>query len=124
MKTDIVIHEKFKIDWLSDDTVCLRYQDDVNLEKDDVKRMLELEKELGVNETTKRIILAGRYTTITSEAREYVEEFKPRSRAEAYVLFGLAQKILFNFYNKARKNKNPMRAFTNIGSAIQWMEQY
>ncbi len=123
MGSEQQIKTKFEISWLTEDVVYCKYNDNVEIGLNDVKQVLELQVELGVNESVKRIVHAGRHTTITQEAREYIEQHKPRVKAEAFVLFGLAQKILFQFYTTARKNDNPIKPFNSLDSARRWIDR-
>lgn len=86
--------------------------------------MLQLQHELGVDENTKRIVYAGWHTTITPEAREYIQCNKPKVKAEAFILSGLAQKILFDFYHRIRKNDNPIKSFSNLEGALRWIKRF
>lgn len=111
---------KFDYSWLDDDIIYFKYHDNVLIQEADVEAMLKLQHELGVNQDTIRIIYAGKYTTITSEARQLVEREKPKAKAEAYILTSLAQRILFNLYKKVRGDENPIRAFSSVEAAIKW----
>ena len=124
MNTEKKIQLKFEASWLSNKIIYFKYFDNVVIDLNDVKKMLELQIEMGVNESVKRIVHAGRHTTITSEAREYVEQNKPKVTAEAFILYGLHQKILFDFYYKVRKHKNPLKSFNKLSSAIKWIERF
>lgn len=115
---------KFEHTWLSDTIIYFKYSDNALVELSDVQKMLQLQRELGVDENVKRIVYAGRYTTITPEAREYVQRNKPKVKAEAFVLSGLAQKILFDFYHHICKNENPIKSFNNLEDAFKWIEHF
>lgn len=112
---------KFEYKWLDDQIIYFKYDDNAVVQLDDVVQMLKLQAELGINENTKRIVHAGRYTTITTNARKYVEKNKPIAFAEAYILTNLPQRLLFNIYSKFRSTANPINSFDNLESALKWL---
>lgn len=117
-----VSSDKYQYSWLSDDVIYFKYKDNAEIKLKDVRNMLSQQQAIGVSDQTKRIVHAGKYTTITAPAREHIETFKPKVKAEAFILNNLPQKILFNFYYKIRRSQNPIRSFTNLKDALNWLE--
>ena len=122
MTSEKKIQPKFEISWLSDNIIYCSYNDNVLINVTDIKDMIEIQEELGVDDKVKRIVHAGQFTSITSEARNYIQKNKPKVKAEAFILTGLSQRILFNFYYKVRKNANPLKSFRNLNNAKKWIE--
>lgn len=71
-----------------------------------------------------QLTIAGKYSTISKEGREYAatEEAVEFTIAEAYVIQSLAQRILGNFYLKFNKPKVPTRLFTDKDKAEKWLK--
>lgn len=116
--------QKFEHSWIKEDIIYFKYEDHAVVSLSDVEQMLSLQRQLGVNETTKRIVHAGKYTTITSNARKHIELNKPKAKAEAFIIHGLPQRIMFNMYSKLRRNINPIKSFDSLDKAINWLNDY
>ena len=51
-------------------------------------------------------------------------ENNPYSKADAFVLNSIAQKILANFYVKINKPERPTKFFNNLDEALIWLKKY
>ena len=51
-------------------------------------------------------------------------EYNPYSKADAFVLNSIAQKILANFYTKINKPERPTKFFNDADEALIWLKQY
>ncbi len=51
-------------------------------------------------------------------------ENNPYSKADAFVLNSIAQKILANFYVKINKPERPTKFFNNADEALIWLKKY
>jgi hypothetical protein len=51
-------------------------------------------------------------------------ENNPYSKADAFVLNSIAQKILANFYVKINKPEGPTKFFNNLDEALIWLKKY
>jgi hypothetical protein len=62
----------------------------------------------------------------TSEAREYVasDEVSAIVGAEAFVIKGLALRILGNGYLRINKPRRPARLFNSRAAALRWLRQF
>lgn len=114
--------KKYQVTWLSDNILYYKYKDNVVIDQSDIEEMLDFQKEIGVDETISRIIHVGQFASITPKARQYVEKFKKKAKAEAFILNGLSHRILFNFYSKIRAKQNPIKSFKKLTTAIEWIE--
>lgn len=74
----------------------------------------------------KKLIISGRFTEITRQAREYGhnESFRIRDKviAEAMVVHSLGQKMIANFYLRCIKNIYPVKFFTEVEKAREWLK--
>jgi hypothetical protein len=51
-------------------------------------------------------------------------EYNPYSKADAFVLNSIAQKILANFYVKINKPERPTKFFNDADEALIWLKKY
>jgi hypothetical protein len=114
--------KKYQVTWLSDNILYFKYKDNVVIDQSDIEEMLDFQNELGVDQSISRIIHSGQFTTITPKARQYVEKFMHKAKSEAFILNGLSQRILFNFYCKVRSKQNPIKSFKKLSTALEWIE--
>jgi len=52
------------------------------------------------------------------------KENNPYSKADAFVLNSVAQKIMANFYIKINIPERPTNFFDNVDDALNWLKQY
>lgn len=110
---------------LDENTVEIVFQDNILI---DLEGMKEAYKEYGVftgNKRLKRLVVAGRHTDLTKEARKYGEKENERRKdtcvAEAMVVYTFVQKMIANFYLKYIKDLYPTKSFTDIEQAREWL---
>lgn len=72
------------------------------------------------------LIHGGKYSTINVDALKFISKNinMPYSKASAYIMYTVAQKILGNFYLKINKPQRPTKFFNNKEEAIIWLKQY
>lgn len=91
-----------------------------------LKEMLVAYEELIGNNKAPLLIIGGKYTSITPAARKFsaTKESTRFSKAEAFVIHSLAQRILANFYLKMDKPEVPTKFFTNKILAEKWLKNF
>lgn len=119
--SEIIRTAKYECYLIDNEIIYFHYFEDAVIDIREIMEGISLHDEFGVDETIYRIIHSDKYATITKEAREFVENYARPAKAEAYVIPGLAQKILFNLYIKFRRRKHPIKAFENLNDAIAWL---
>jgi hypothetical protein len=72
------------------------------------------------------LIIGGAFTSVTKEAREFMasDESLIYSKAEAFLVKSLPQKMLVNFYIKFNKPLVPTQSFTVKEKAIEWLTTF
>ena len=97
--------------------------DDVCYEICDLKEINKASGELCSYKKHPFLFLAGQFTSISNEARTWgaTEEATQLSKAEAYVLKSLAQKIIANFYLSFNKPPVPTKFFSSKMEAEKWL---
>lgn len=112
---------------LRDDGIIELYANDHHVYIiEDVKENVKAFGELTGNEKAPVLIIGGSFSSLDDQTREFMatEESLKYSKAEAFLITSLAQKILINFYIKFNKPLVPTRVFTDKEEAIEWLMQY
>ena len=112
---------------LRDDGIIELYANDHHVYTiEDVKENVKAFGELTGNEKVPVLIIGGSFSSLDDQTREFMatEESLKYSKAEAFLITSLAQKILINFYIKFNKPLVPTRVFTDKEEAIEWLMQY
>jgi hypothetical protein len=87
--------------------------------------LVSAQKELGGFKTPS-LVLAHESASVESEVFKKISNniSNPYSKADAFVIKSLAQKILGNFYLKISKPERPTKFFNNKDEAISWLKNY
>jgi hypothetical protein len=114
---------------LNEDTLEIVFEDNMLIDLEGIKEAyIEFDKFFAKNRRLKRLVVMGKNTEITKEARKYgeIENEKRKSTciAEAMVVFTFVQKMVTNFYLKYIKDLYPTRSFTDINEAREWLLNY
>ncbi len=109
-----------------DGIIELRANDHHIYQIDDVKENVKAFGELTGNKKAPVLIIGGSFSSLDDQTREFMatEESLKYSKAEAFLITSLAQKILINFYIKFNKPLVPTRVFTDKEEAIEWLTRY
>jgi hypothetical protein len=93
---------------------------------DDVKETVEAFGKLSDFKKVPILIIGGSFSTLASETRAFMasEESLKYSKAEAFILKSLSQKILINFYIKFDKPVVPTKVFTKEEESIKWLRGF
>lgn len=112
---------------LRDDGIIeLNTNDDHTYTIEDVKENVKAFGELTGNKKAPVLIIGGSFSSVTNETREFMatEESLKYSKAEAFLITSLAQKILVNFYIKFNKPLVPTRVFNDKIEAEKWLKSF
>ncbi len=93
---------------------------------DDTKENVAAFGALSGNKKVPVLIVGGSFSTLAPETRAFLasEESLLYSKAEAFLLKSLAQKLLINFYIKFDKPLVPTKVFTKEEEAIIWLKGF
>jgi len=97
------------------------YTEGIVLEIPDIKEM-QVQFDLLEPKPTKVLQELARYVNMSAEARKYAAEHSPDLDGIAYVIHGLAQRLLVKFYVRMWKNNKPTRVFDSATEALNWLE--
>lgn len=111
---------------LSENTVEIKIHEDVELNLENVKQTFEQIRTYN-NAKKIKIILDLRtiqFSHIPSEVMEFMadSEYNDCQIAIAFIIEGLGQKLLANFYLKVVKPVVQSKVFTNYNEAYKWIE--
>jgi hypothetical protein len=112
---------------LRDDGIIELYANDHHVYTiNDVKENVKAFGELTGNKKAPVLIIGGSFSSLDDQTREFMatEESLMYSKAEAFLITSLAQKILINFYIKFNKPLVPTHVFTDKDEAIKWLMRY
>jgi hypothetical protein len=114
------------IKWREDGIIELHSNENHVYSIDDVKENVEAFGKLSDFKKVPVLIIGGSFSTLAPETRKFMasEESLVYSKAEAFLLRSLAQKILINFYIKFDKPLVPTKVFTKEEEAIKWLKGF
>ncbi|MES2616899.1 MAG: hypothetical protein V4613_03415 [Bacteroidota bacterium] len=108
-------------------TCELYFNDNITITLDAIKKVDEHCKQYTAGRKLKRLVVSGRNSHITREARIYGQEASELNKlfvqAEAVVVYSFPQKMVVNFYFGFLKGSFPMQFFTDIEKAREWLNK-
>lgn len=118
--------EKFKLTLIECKYFLMEVKDDVELEVSDILILVGFQKELGGGKTFPVIILPSPTATTNSDLIKYIskKENLPYTKADAFILTSVAQKILAKLYIRFVPPERPTQFFTSKDDAYKWIEKY
>lgn len=128
-----LIAEDFKIQFFSGYSICLRSDGIIQLafEKgfhgtmEDAKTIVATFSKFKSLPKPGLLIIYDEDNTLSKEAREYIASETVCSilKADAFVINGLAMRIIGNGYLKINKPRRPTRVFNSVTEAINWLKR-
>ncbi len=108
--------------------LVIEYLEKVHIELSDMEAILNDIFTFTERKPCKRLVIISKNSTITREARAFLQEENHRERkyiiAEAVLVNSLAQKMATNFYLNFIKDDFPSKFFTDINKAKEWLKTY
>ena len=116
---------KFKVSISDTNYYYVEIKDDVEFEIEDLKQLVEYEKELS-GKTLPILVVCSPSATTNNELISYISKNanNPYCKAEAFVISSLGQKILANVYTKFNKPERPLKFFNQKEDALNWLQQF
>lgn len=113
---------------LDENTLEIVFKDNVRIELDDLKQSYVALNEYTGGRKLKKLVITGKQTEISKEARLYGHEQSLRIKdsviAEAIVVHSLYQKMVINLYTRFIKDSYPTKYFTDFGKAKEWLKDF
>lgn len=90
-----------------------------------MKIIVAAQKKLG-GEKLPTLVVCPEFASTNSEVLKTVSKNEnfPYSKAGAFVIHSMSQKLLANFYLKINTPQRPTKFFTDKEEAIKWLIQY
>ena len=111
----------FSISWLNDNTIHLFWKEGADIEISDIDELEKVFADVTQGKKVKVVSELGNYVNMSTEARHYAASRSPELIGLAYVINGLAQRIVLRFYIRLRKRKNPVKVFDSMEDAKEWL---
>lgn len=69
------------------------------------------------------LVICGEFATTNNDVLKYLSKNEnfPYSKAGAYVVHSIAQRIMANFYLKINEPERPTKFFNNQDEALEWL---
>lgn len=110
---------------LNENTVEISFLDNILIDLESLKAAWIILDEFTQNRRLKKLVIVGRNTDITHEARKNGHASSQARKAyiiaEAMVVHTLPQKMVANFYSRFIKNQYPIKYFTDVDAAKEWL---
>jgi hypothetical protein len=123
--TEYLTYERFNLVIHEDGYYVVSVYNDQEFTVDDLKQLVIGQKKLGSRKLPVLVVCAENASTNIDLLKELSNnENNPYSKADAFVIESMAQKILANFYIRIFKPERPTRFFNNKKEALIWLKQF
>ncbi|PHQ86043.1 MAG: hypothetical protein COB65_01600 [Thalassobium sp.] len=127
-KIDLVLteNEKVKSCVIEGDIFYCYHKPDQITELEDIQMVFNgfLKHMKSSGKSHRLIVELAPHSSITTEARHFLEAHKEEALCEAIITYNMAQRILINFYFKFKSHRHPSKAFKDRESALAWANQF
>ncbi|MDQ3190652.1 MAG: hypothetical protein M3Q58_03585 [Bacteroidota bacterium] len=116
---------KFLI-WLENDILFLQYKKGADVEIEDIYEYNQIINELGEGKRFPMLIDARLGSSVSPEARDFAAspESANLKLASAIVVNTFSNKLIANFYINFNKPVIPVKVFSSINEALDWLKQF
>ncbi len=118
--------DNFKVSLINNSYFFIEIKADVELEIEDIVLIVKSQKELAGGSILPSLIYPSSTATTNIDVLKYLAQKSnlPYTKANAYILNSMGQKILANLYTKATTPQRPTQFFNNKEDALNWLEQF
>ncbi len=115
----------YKLFMRYDNIIELRFEPGFSGSAGDARNMVSVFKKLSGKFKPSLLVIYSEDNMFSKDAREYIasEEVSNILKADAFVIKGLALRIIGNGYLKINKPKRPTRLFNSKEDAIDWLKR-
>lgn len=108
-----------------DNIIELHFQEGFSGTVDEARNMVAMFKKLSGKFKPSLLVIYSEDNTFSKENREYIasKEVSEVLKADAFVIKGLALRIIGNGYLKINKPSRPTRLFNSKEDAIDWLKR-
>ena len=115
---------KYEISKIEDGIIRVFIKDNQEIEVEDLNEMSLTYKALMTTEKAPFLVVLGKFSSISNEARKILSE-KSRSKIkliEALVINSLAQRIIVNVILMINRKSYPTKGFNSESDALLWLK--
>lgn len=118
--------DKFSLKLVDGNYFLMEVKPDVELDVADVVILVRFQEELGKGKAFPVIIHPSSTSTTNSDLINYIskKENLPFTKADAFILTSVAQKILAKLYIRFVPPERPTQFFTKMDDAVKWIEKF
>ncbi len=117
--------KKFSVNVEFDGFYKIQVNDSDDFNVSDLTLLVAIQKEMGEH-FLPTLVLCSENATTDMELLNAISKnsLNPYSKADAFVIHSLPQKILANFYLKISKPERPTKFFSNKENALEWLREF
>ena len=119
--TEILSNSRYTTRMLAEGILHVRYHANVEINLTDILKMQQSYEGMEIK-PRKLLMDLAEYVSMTTEARTYAAKHAPAFDGTAYVILGLPQRLLVQFYNKLVKRKRDAKVFESYDKALAWLK--
>jgi hypothetical protein len=118
--------DKFSLTLVNGNYFLMEVKPDIELEVEDVITLVQFQKELGHGKLYPVIIHPSPTATTNSDLIRYIskKDSLPYTKADAFILTSVAQKILAKLYIRFVPPERPTQFFTRMEEAVKWIQKF
>jgi hypothetical protein len=118
--------DKFKLTLVDDAWFYLEIKQDAEIEVEDIKELVRFQYELGNGRIIPVLIFPSASATTNSDLIKYIskKESLPFTKADAFVLNSVGQRILASIYTKIAPPARPTKFFREKSEALKWLKTF
>jgi hypothetical protein len=121
--SDIKLFENFSVKINEDGFYEIEVFDDKEFSFPQLEELIKAQESLGSKQLPVLVLCEEFASTDTSFVRHLAQnKNNPYSKADAFVIKSMAQKIIANFYLKISTPERPTKFFKNKTEAINWLK--
>lgn len=112
------------IEWYSEDIVCLRLKNEVQLEHKDLLALIDTYVQFVATESHCLLLETGLFNGISKEARDInpFKSLKVQPRSTAVVVKSLPTRLMVNFFVRQNSPSFPVEYFKTTDEALSWLK--
>ena len=120
-----IVSEKFQVKVQDNLYYEVDMFNNIDFNVEDLKLLVETQKE-NFGLLLPVLVLCKEFTNTNFELMSSLSKNQnnPYSKADAFVIYSLSQKILANFYLRINKPERPTKFFNSKEEALVWLKQY
>ena len=123
--SDKIIFENFSVRINEEDFYEIEVYNDMEFSFNELEELIKAQETLGSKKLPVLVLCEEFASTDTAFVKHLAQnKNNPYSKADAFVISSMAQKIIANFYLKISSPERPTKFFKEKADAVIWLKQY